>query len=88
MSAKDEKLFVFIMDIISNDISSLNINAFHATGECRRHIKNLTKFVKNFKIVEFHGHIWNHNEKCIQISTNMPGIGSLFREVAVDISEM
>ena len=21
--------------------------------------------------------IWNHHEKCIQISTNMPGIGSL-----------
>ena len=31
--------------------------AFHAAGECRRHVINLTNFVKNVKIVEFHGHI-------------------------------
>ena len=44
--------------------------------------------VKNVKIVEFHDHIWNHREKCIQISTNMPGIGSVNREIVVEISEM
>ena len=33
--------------------------------------------------MEFHDHIWNHHEKCIQINTNMPGIGSLIREIAV-----
>ena len=39
-------------------------------------------------MVEFHDHIWNHNVKCIQISTNMPGIGSLIREIAaIKISE-
>ena len=27
------------------------------------------------KILKFHDHIWNHHLKCIQISTNMPGIG-------------
>ena len=48
------------------------LNAFHAAGECRRQVKNLTNFVKNFKIVEFHNHIRNHHEQCIQISTNMP----------------
>ena len=32
--------------------------------------------------LEFHDHIWNHNEKCIQTSTNMPGIGSLIHEIA------
>ena len=37
---------------------------------------------------EFHDHIWNHNVKCIQISTNMPCIGSLIREIAVKMSEM
>ena len=47
--------------------------------------KVLKKIVKNVEIVEFHDHIWNHDEKCIQISTNMPGIGSLFREIAVEI---
>ena len=64
------------------------INAFHAAGECRRQVKNVIKFVKNVEIVEFHDHIWNHNEKCIEISTNMPGIGSLIRELTVEISEM
>ena len=27
-----------------------------AAGECRRQVKNLIKFVKNVKIVEFHDH--------------------------------
>ena len=32
---------------------------------------------------------WNHHEKSIQISTNMPGIGSVNREIAVvKLSEM
>ena len=30
---------------------------------------------KNVKILEFGDYIWNHHEKCIEISTNMPGIG-------------
>ena len=38
--------------------------------------------------MEFHDHIWNHNENCIQISTNMPGIGSLIHGIAVEISEI
>ena len=32
--------------------------------------------------------MWNHHGKCIQISTNMPGIGSVNREIDVNISEM
>ena len=36
-------------------------------------------------MVEFHDHIiWNHREKYIQKSTNMPGIGSLIREIDVN----
>ena len=38
--------------------------------------------------MEFHEHIWNHHEKYIQKSTNMPGIGSLIREIDVTISEI
>ena len=30
---------------------------------------------KNVNILEFGDYIWNHHEKCIQISTNMPDIG-------------
>ena len=32
--------------------------------------------------------IWNHHEKYIQKSTNMPGIGSLIREIDVNKSEI
>ena len=58
-------------------------NAFHAAGECRRQVKNVTNLVKNVTIVEFHDYIWNHREKYIQNSTNMPSIGSLIREIDV-----
>ena len=30
---------------------------------------------KNVTILEFGDYIWNHHEKCIEISTNKPGIG-------------
>ena len=50
--------------------------------------KNVSKCVKNVNILEFHDHIWNHHEKFIQISTNMPGIGSIIREISVKISEI
>ena len=65
-----------------------NLNAFHAAAEWRRQVTKLTKFVKNVDILQVHDHIWNHNEKYIQLSTNMPGIGSVIREIAVTISEM
>ena len=39
--------------------------------------------------MEFHDHIRNHNEKCIQIlSTNMPAICLCIREIVIDISEI
>ena len=38
--------------------------------------------------MEFGDYIWNPNEKCVQISTNMPGIGSVNREIDDTISEM
>ena len=50
-------------------------------------LKKCTNLVKNVKILEFHDLIWNHHEKCIQISTNMPGIGSLIRELDIKISK-
>ena len=50
--------------------------------------QKINKICKNVEIVEFHDHIWNHNEKYIQISANMPGIGSFIREIAVEILEM
>ena len=38
--------------------------------------------------MEFGYYIWNPYEKCIQKSPNMPGIGSLIREIDVKISEI
>ena len=47
-----------------------------------------TNIFKNVNILEFHDHIWNHRKKCIQTSTNIPGVGSLIREIDVKISEI
>ena len=43
--------------------------------------KNEQKFVQNVKIMELYDYIWYHHEKCIQISTNMPGIGLVIPEI-------
>ena len=50
--------------------------------------KKFTKYSKNYNTLEFHDHIKNHHGKSIQISTNMPGINSLIREIDVNISEI
>ena len=42
---------------------------------------NFHKIVTNFEIIEFHYYFWNHHAHCIQISTNMPGIGSVSHEI-------
>ena len=68
-------------------ILSLDVfNAFHTAGECRWQDNwNLTKFVHFLKIVEFHDHIRNHDEKCIQLSTNMPSIGLVIPEITSEM---
>ena len=43
--------------------------------------------IKKIMIIEFHYYIWNHHGKCIEISTNMPGNGSLIREIKVKIKK-
>ena len=43
------------------------------------------KMLRNVRIVEFHYCIWNHHAKCIQISTNMPGIGLVNCKIAYEI---
>ena len=54
----------------------------------RRQVQNVTNFVKNVNILEFGYYNWNPYEKYIQKSQNMPGIGSLIREIDVNISEI
>ena len=54
----------------------------------RRQDQNVTNLVKNVNILEFGYYIWNPYEKCIQKSPNMPGIGSLIRDIDINISEI
>ena len=49
-------------------------------GECRRHVQNFKQLQQTIRIVEFHDNFWNHHEKCIQISTNVPRIGLVICE--------
>ena len=66
----------------------MRINTYHAAGVSRRVVKHYPTLFKNVNILEFHDHIWNYLEKCIQKSTNMRSIGSLIREIDVNISEI
>ena len=61
-------------------------NAYHAASVWADNRSKTSH--KNFKILELHEHIWNHHGKCIQISPNMPDIGSLIREIDDNISEI
>ena len=61
---------------------------YHAAGVSRRQVQNVTIFPQNVRIIEFQYYIWNQRGKCIQISTNMPGIGSVIREIAFVISQI
>ena len=50
--------------------------------------QKFNKFGKKVKILEFHDRIWNHNEKCIQLSTNMPSIGLVIPEITYEMLEI
>ena len=49
--------------------------------------QKFTIFVKNVQCVELHGHIWNHHEKWIQISTNIPSFGLVICEIGFEFYE-
>ena len=52
--------------------------------KCNTFYKKMSTFS-----LEFGYFIWNpYDEKCIQKSPNMPGIGSLIRKIDVNISEI
>ena len=42
---------------------------------------------KKFKIIEFHGNIYNLEEKCNQKSTNMPSVGLVNQLKPVSVFE-
>ena len=60
-------------------------NANHVAGVSRRQVKKFTNVVQNVKFVDFHYHIRNHHEKCIQISINIPSIGFVTPEITREI---
>ena len=47
--------------------------------------KMLQNVQQNVNILEFRYDIWNHCQKCILISTNMPSIGSVILEIFFEI---
>ena len=52
----------------------MDVKRVQTTGQkCHKNVNILLTFRK------FYDHIWDHHEKYIQISTNIPGIGSLIR---------
>ena len=58
-------------------------NPFHSTWQAwSDDNKKCQKMFKNVKILECSDYIWNHHEKRIQISTNMPGIGLEICEIS------
>ena len=44
--------------------------------------------ISKIEIIELHYNIWYRHGKCIQISTNMPGIGSLICEIDIKIDSV
>ena len=58
-------------------------NTFHAAGVSRRQVKHFTKVLKMSTFWNLVTNIWNHHLKCIQISTNMPGIGLEISEISI-----
>ena len=67
-------------NLAGRNVCVFNANPRYADVECRRYVIffYLFFFPKNLRIWKFHCHIWNHLEKCIQMSTNKPSIGSGF----------
>ena len=54
------------------------------------YVQTIDKFHKisqNFTILEFRDYIWNHHEKCILMSTNIPSIGSVISQIGSDFWE-
>ena len=66
----------------------LSVNTFHTAGVSRRRVKSVTKCSKISQISGISGeYIWNHHEKCIKISSNVPGICTLIREIDIKIQK-
>ena len=50
--------------------------------ECKRQNQNVFTFFKNSWNSNFRYHVWIQHNKCIQMSTNKPSIGSVVLEIA------
>ena len=75
----------FVLQIDMCLLMALILNTLHAAGVRRRHISKCHKIVKNLTNFKFRYYVWFHHTICIQISTNMPSIGSVIPEIAFDI---
>ena len=68
-------------------LNSVALITYNVSDVKMASVPNFTKMFKNVKLVEFHYYIWIYHEKCIQMGTNMPSIGSVFREIRFEFGE-
>ena len=68
--------FILFSFFLSRSVAS----SAHGSNSTLQLVSNDKRF-RNVKIMEFGDYICNHHEKCIQISTNMPGIGLVICEI-------
>ena len=61
--------------------ASSSPNPIHTNDDCRQQTK-LTFFVQKCQNSNFHYHICIQHEKCIQMSTNKPSIGTVVLKVS------
>ena len=62
-------------------LHAFNLTLLHAAGVSRQQLIH-NKMLKNVNILEFGDYIWN--EKCIEISANIPGIGLETKRFCID----
>ena len=63
------------------------VNKYHAGRREQTTGQTFHKMFINIEFLEFGDYIWNQHEKCIQISTNKPGIGAIIREIGIKIQK-
>ena len=64
-----------------NTLLYIAIKLALTTGKPCRQVE-IVSFYRNVQNSNFHCHIWIQQEKCNQMSTNKPSIGSVFLEIA------
>ena len=74
-------------ELFHDKFNTKNSKTRQARADDMSKISQFFKKSKNVNILKFGDYIWNHHEECIQISTNMPSIGSIMCEIGFEIEK-